>query len=145
MIQLPKKAFYAVEAVLYIAYNGANGRITSKEIAEKQNMPPRYLEQIMQRLVRKGILKGVRGPHGGYLLAREKRRVTLADVYRAVGEDDEIPSSTPLGNKIISPIIKDLQEKIVKQMEEVSINDLYQQASSKSVRKAADEKNDFAI
>jgi len=87
----------------------------------------------------------VRGPHGGYLLAREKRRVTLADVYRAVGEDDEIPSSTPLGNKIISPIIKDLQEKIVKQMEEVSINDLYQQASSKSVRKAADEKNDFAI
>ncbi len=145
MIQLPRKIFYAMEAVLYIAYNGAHGRIASKEIAQKQNMPPRYLEQIMQKLVHAGVLKGVRGPHGGYLLAREKRRITLADIYKAVGEDEGVPSSTPLGNKVILPIMKEVQANILQHMEGISINDLYQQAGSRNIRKAADEKNDFNI
>lgn len=145
MIQLPKKLFYALEAVLYIAYNGAHTCISSKEIAQKQNMPPRYLEQIMQRLVREGVLKGVRGPNGGYLLAREKRRITLADIAKAVGEEEEIPSSTPLGDKVILPVVKSLQHHIAGQMAEITINDLYQQAGTLNIRKASDERNDFEI
>lgn len=145
MIQLPKKLFYAIEAVLYIAYNGANGCISSKEIAEKQNMPPRYLEQIMQKLVRDGILKGVRGPNGGYLLAREKRRITLVDISNAVSEDDVIPSSTQLGDKIIMPLVKSFHEKITRQMQDITINELYQLAISQNIRKAVDDRNDFNI
>ncbi len=145
MIQLPRKTFYAIEAVLYIAYNGVSGRVTSKEIAEKQSMPPRYLEQIMQRLVREGILRGVRGPHGGYLLAREKRRITLADICKAVADDEDIPPSTPLGNRIVLPIVREMQDVLVQQMDGISIGDLYQQASSKNIRKAMDERNDFNI
>lgn len=145
MIQLPKKTFYAIEAVLYIAYNGSQGRISSKEIAAKQGMPPRYLEQIMQRLVRQGILKGVRGPQGGYLLAREKRRISIADICNAVGEDDSIPSSTPLGDKVIMPVIKGFHDNVIRQMRDVTINELYQQASNHNIRKSVEETSNFTI
>ncbi len=145
MIGLPKKTFYAMEAVLYIAYNGTQARISSKEIATRQSMPTRYLEQIMQRLVRCGILKGGRGPHGGYLLAREKRRISLADICRAVGEEEDIPTSTALGDKIILPVIKDLRKHIIGQLDKVSISDLCEQASARNIRKAADEDTNFTI
>ena len=55
----------------------------------------------MQKLVRAGILRGVRGPRGGYLLAREKRRITVADICAALAEEDEIPASTPLGAQVV--------------------------------------------
>ena len=86
---LPKKLYYAVEAVLYIAYNAGNGPISSRDIAEKQGLPPRYLEQLMQRLVHGGVLRGVRGPHGGYMLARERRRITVGDICAVLKEEDE--------------------------------------------------------
>ena len=47
-------------------------------------LPRRYLEQVLQQLVRAGILKGVRGPRGGYRLARERRRVSVGEVVRVV-------------------------------------------------------------
>jgi Rrf2 family iron-sulfur cluster assembly transcriptional regulator len=86
-MMLSKKLFYAVEAVLYIAYNGGKGPISSRDIAARQGLPPRYLEQLMQRLVRGGILRGVRGPHGGYLLARERRRISVGDICEVLSDD----------------------------------------------------------
>ena len=145
MMQWNKKTFYAIEAVLYIAYNSVSDCISSKEIAQKQNMLPRYLEQIMQRLVKHGILKGMRGPSGGYLLAREKRRISLADICRAMSEEDIALPPTPLGDKVVGPAMKELQEKFLKQMEEVTVNDLCEQANDRSVRKTTKENNNFII
>jgi Rrf2 family iron-sulfur cluster assembly transcriptional regulator len=145
MLQFSKKLFYAVEAVLYIAYNAASEPVSSKEIACKQGMLPRYLEQMMQKMVKAGILRGVRGPHGGYLLAREKRRISLEDIYNALDEHDPIPSSTPLGNNIIIPLIKKNQTALMEQLQQITIAHLYEQALARNIRKTADEHNDFAI
>jgi len=90
VIRLPKKLLFAVEAVLDIAYNAGTQPVQSKEITARQGIPRRYLEQVLQKLVRAGILSGVRGPRGGYLLARERRRITLGDITRVI--------STPDGN-----------------------------------------------
>ena len=81
MISPSRKLFYVVEAVVTIAYNAGQGAVSSREIAKSQGLPPRYLEQLMQRLVRSGLLRGMRGPHGGYVLAKERRRITIADIY----------------------------------------------------------------
>jgi Rrf2 family protein len=108
-------------------------------------MPPRYLEQMMQKLVRAGVLRGVRGPSGGYLLAREKRRITLADISKAVGEEETIPASTPLGNKIVVPTLSKCHEALFKQLGETTIADLCEQASIQNIRKTADEFNNFNI
>ncbi|TDI67871.1 MAG: transcriptional regulator, partial [Alphaproteobacteria bacterium] len=65
MIRLPKKLLFAVEAVLDIAYNAGTQPVQSKEITARQGIPRRYLEQVLQKLVRAGILSCVRGPRGG--------------------------------------------------------------------------------
>lgn len=145
MIPFPKKLFYAMEAVLFIAYNAASDPLSSKDIALKQGMPPRYLEQMMQKLVRAGILRGVRGPHGGYLLAREKRRITLADICAALAEEDDIPASTPLGNQIVVPVIRKFQESQASQLQMTTLAELYDLASAHNIRKNTEERNDFAI
>ena len=64
----------------------------SSEITRRQGIPRRYLEQVLQQLVRAGVLSGVRGPRGGYRLARERRRISVGEIVRVVralesGED----------------------------------------------------------
>jgi len=145
MTPFSKKLFYAIEAVLYIAYNASTEPVSSKEIAAKQGMPPRYLEQMMQKLVRAGILRGMRGPHGGYLLAREKRRITLSDICKALNEEKNIPASTPLGNQIVVPMIRKLQAMLAEHMQQTTIADLYEQATERHIRKSLGERNDFNI
>src|SRR6202047_5220483 len=84
MIRLTKKLLFAIEAVLDIAYNGGHAPVRSSEITERQGIPRRYLEPVLQELVRHKILLGIRGPSGGYRLARERRRISLGDIGRTV-------------------------------------------------------------
>ena len=77
MLRLSRKLMFAIEAVVDIAYHAADTPVQSKDIATRQDISRRYLEQVLQQLVREGVLRGVRGPRGGYRLARERRRVTL--------------------------------------------------------------------
>lgn len=72
MLQLSKKTRLALEAVVDVAYNARPDPVQSRDITKRQGIPQRYLEQVMQHLVHAGILKGVRGPRGGYRLARGK-------------------------------------------------------------------------
>lgn len=85
MLRLSKKTLLALEAVVDVAYNARPDPVQSKEITKRQGIPQRYLEQVMQQLVREGVLKGVRGPRGGYRLARERRRITVGEIVRIVG------------------------------------------------------------
>ena len=65
MIRLTKRLLFAIEAVLDIAYNGGTAPVRSAEITERERIPRRYLEPVLQELVRDGILVGIRGPSGG--------------------------------------------------------------------------------
>ena len=89
MFRLSRKTMLALEAVIDIAYNARPEPVQAKEITARQGVPQRYLEQVMQQLVRAGILKGVRGPRGGYRLARERRRISVGDVVRIAMSLDE--------------------------------------------------------
>lgn len=147
---LPKKLFYAVEAVLYIAYNAGRGPISSRDIAGRQGLPPRYLEQLMQRLVRGGILRGMRGPRGGYVLARERRRITIGDICEILmDEKDEQDlqgyGGTKLGSKVVQPVWETAHRKMMEHLKDINLADLCQQALDSKIRKDADERMDFAI
>ncbi|MEO0958746.1 MAG: Rrf2 family transcriptional regulator, partial [Pseudomonadota bacterium] len=109
MIRLSRKTMLALEAVLDVAYNARPDPVQSKDITSRQGVPQRYLEHVMQQFVHHGILKGVRGPKGGYTLARERRRITVGDVVRVVDAMDEASdaeplSAAPLGEQIIHPL-----------------------------------------
>ena len=98
MLRLSKKTWLALEAVVDVAINARPDPVQSKEITKRQGIPQRYLEQVMQQLVHAGILKGVRGPRGGYTLARERRRILVGDIVRVVGAmeaSDEPAAAAP--------------------------------------------------
>jgi Rrf2 family protein len=92
----------------------------------------RYLEQVMQQLVRAGILKGVRGPRGGYRLARERRRISIGDVVRiAMSFDDaeeNFDGGSDLGRKVVVPLIASLQEELMKKLDQITIEDICRRA-----------------
>ena len=107
MLKLSRKTLLALEAVIDIAFNARPEPVQAKEITARQGVPQRYLEQVMQQLVRAGILKGVRGPRGGYRLARERRRISVGDVVRiAMSLDDSEESfdgGSELGRRVVVP------------------------------------------
>ena len=147
MIALSKKLFYAVEAVLYVAYNAGGSPISGRDIAECQGLPPRYLEQLLQKLVRGNILRGVRGPHGGYVLAREKRRISVGDICEVLADanDDEAYESTPLGNEIVLPVWSSAQQHLLTHLKERNLAELCEEAQAKNIGKASKEDMNFAI
>jgi Rrf2 family protein len=149
MYLLSKKSSLALEAVLDVAYNARPNPVQSKDITERQGIQSRYLEQVLQFLVKRGILKGVRGPKGGYTLARERRRMTLGDVLRVVEalghEDDKMDSISELGEKVIQPIWADFHDELLKRLDEITLEDLCQRAQDAGVKRAGDDGVDFVI
>src|SRR5579884_1591300 len=86
---LPRKGVLAIAAVIDVALQPPGQPISAKTLAARHGLPPRHLEPVLQALVREGILRGIRGPRGGYALARDRRRVTANDILRAAGSVDE--------------------------------------------------------
>jgi Rrf2 family iron-sulfur cluster assembly transcriptional regulator len=130
MIRLTKKLLFAIEAVLDIAYNGGLMPVRSSAITERQGIPRRYLEPVLQELVRHGILLGIRGPSGGYRLARERRRISIGDIVRTVRglETAEDPISDPagsaLGHEVVRPLWLELQEEMMGRLDSLTLEDL---------------------
>jgi Rrf2 family protein len=83
-MRLSLQAQYAICGIFDLAYNGNGGPIQVRVIGERQRIPARYLEQIFQLLRRARLVRGKRGPGGGYTLARPAKEITLRDVIEAV-------------------------------------------------------------
>ena len=151
MLRPSKKLSLAVEAVVDIGLHAGKSPVPSQEIGERLGLPRRYLEQVMQQLVRAGILKGVRGPRGGYRLAREQRRVTVGDVFRIVqsGEAEaEAGVAAPesrLAQRVMTPFWQEIEREIVGKLDGVTIEDLCKRAREAGVNVAVADLADFNI
>src|SRR5438874_7810613 len=125
MLRLSRKSLLALEAVIDIAYSARAEPVQAKEITARQGVPQRYLEQVMQQLVRAGILKGVRGPRGGYRLARERRRISVADVVCTSMSLDDSEENFDAGSeprrRLVLPLVASLQEEFMKKPDDTSI------------------------
>src|SRR5215212_11222658 len=97
MALLSRKGLLAIAAVIDVALHGKGRPVSAKTLAARHALPARHLEPVLQALVRMGILRGIRGPRGGYELARERRSITADDILRAAGtiEDASDRAATP--------------------------------------------------
>ncbi len=102
---LPRKGILAIAAVIDIALHARGRPVAAKALATRHRLPPRHLEPVLQALVRHGILKGIRGPRGGYELAREQRRITADDILRAAGTIDEIDAQPMNGSNLLDQVV----------------------------------------
>jgi Rrf2 family transcriptional regulator, iron-sulfur cluster assembly transcription factor len=85
-MRLTTKGRFAVTAMLDVALHAADAPVTLAAIAERQRISLSYLEQLFGKLRRNGLVDSVRGPGGGYQLARAPDTMTVADIIRAVDE-----------------------------------------------------------
>ncbi len=151
MLKLSKKLLFAIEAVLDIAYNSGSQPVQSREITARQGIPRRYLEQVLQQLVRAGVLTGVRGPRGGYLLARERRRITVGEITKVVAALDpaepltESESASELGRQVVRPLWAEVQQRMMEELEKTTIEDLCLKAHTAGVESEARQRLDFTI
>lgn len=83
-MRLSSKTGYGVQALFDMAFHGRGRAVQAREVAERQGVPLRYLEQILQELRRAGFVDAKRGPGGGYVLARAPEQVSLGDVVAAL-------------------------------------------------------------
>lgn len=149
MLRPPKKVLFALDAVIDIAYNADIEPVQSKSITERQGIPQRYLEQVLQQMVRAGILKGVRGPRGGYHLARERRRITVGDIVRVAaqidGEDGAFGSQSAMGQTIVEPLWSGIEAELMNKLDSISLADLCQKATEAGIPRERPRKADFTI
>jgi Rrf2 family protein len=130
-----RKGVLAIAAVIDVAINARSRPVSAKALAARHKLPPRHLEPVLQALVRDGILRGVRGPHGGYELAREHRRITAADVLRAASstEDDDdppLPNSSLIGD-VVRPALAEAERVFSTALNRISIEDMTKRAETK--------------
>jgi Rrf2 family iron-sulfur cluster assembly transcriptional regulator len=85
-MKLSTKGRYAVTAMMDLAIHDKYGPVTLSEISQCQGISLSYLEQLFAKLRKSGLVEGVRGPGGGYRLARSAEQVTVADIISAVDE-----------------------------------------------------------
>ena len=95
-MRLTTKGRFAVTAMIDLALRGGEGPVTLAGISERQKISLSYLEQLFGKLRRYSLVDSVRGPGGGYCLARPGSKITVADIVRAV---DEQLDATQCGGK----------------------------------------------
>jgi Rrf2 family iron-sulfur cluster assembly transcriptional regulator len=130
---LPRKAVLAVAAVIDVAMQDHGQPISAKTLAARHGLPPRHLEPVLQALVRCGILKGIRGPRGGYELARERRRVTVNEILRAAGtveDTDELRGGSELVSKVVLPAMAGAEHEFGVALSRINIEDLVRSAEA---------------
>src|SRR6266852_4027199 len=97
-------------------------------VAARHGLPPRHLEPVLQALVRCGILKGIRGPRGGYEIARDRRRVTANDILRAAGtveDGDELHGGgSELVQRVVLPAMASAEREFGVALSRINVEDM---------------------
>jgi len=83
-MKLPTRVRYGCRAMVALALHEEQGPVPLEVLAQEQSIPERYLAKIVQDLRRSGLIRSVRGAHGGYRLSRSPARITLLDVWEAL-------------------------------------------------------------
>jgi Rrf2 family protein len=129
---LSRKGLLAIAAVIDVALHGKGRPVSAKALASRHQLPARHLEPVLQALVRVGILKGIRGPRGGYELARERRRITADDILRAAGSieqgDELAKAESALLSQVVIPAIGQAERAFSAALSRISLDELVRKA-----------------
>lgn len=140
-MRLTTKGRYAVTAMLDLAFHGRDNTVTLNDIAARQSISLSYLEQLFARLRRAGLVKGMRGPGGGYQLCRDADMVNVAEIIAAV--DEQIDATRCSGKSncqgdqacLTHELWMGLSEQIRQYLKSISLAELLEKQSVQAVAK----------
>ena len=136
---VPRRGLLAIASVVEIAFGAANRPLSAKVLAERYRLAPRHLEPILQNLVHVGILKGVRGPRGGYELGREPADIRLDEVLEAAlgpGADAPVPfKESPLIAAVVMPALAGAESALSRTLAGITVEMLLERAKDSGIIK----------
>jgi Rrf2 family iron-sulfur cluster assembly transcriptional regulator len=147
IMRLTTKGRFAVTAMIDLALRQQSGPVTLSGISARQNISLSYLEQLFGKLRRHELVESVRGPGGGYSLARLARNITVADIIFAVDEpldatscggkeDCNVGRNGSSGKCMTHELWSTLNRKMVDYLDSVSLQDLVDQQRMRLLKEA---------
>jgi Rrf2 family protein len=147
---------YGTRAIFDISYHSLGLHVHAKDVSERQKIPLNYLEQIFHKLENTGIIKGTRGPRGGYVLAQDPGKITVGDIIRAVQEktslvrcidpEAENYESCTMERQCVTRLLwKEAGIKVMDLFDSVTISDLCEKASKINVKRDVRHSYDYSI
>lgn len=160
-MKLSSKGRYAVRALFDIAFYNDGKPTQVKDIAERQDIPPRFLEQIFQDLKRAGLVGSKRGPQGGYNLQMSSADIRVGDILRvtegpiSLCESAESPDAQPSMQRsprvhgsvrdVTETMFNELSSRIEACLDDVSIQDMCDRAEKAGLRKPGAPRYQYVI
>ena len=154
-MKLSTKITYGVRALFDIAYHSCGIPAKVNDIARRQGISARYIEQIFIKFKKADIIKTVRGPKGGYMLAKKPEKISLGDIIRSIEGDIELVSCKPANdgegecsmskNCVTAPIWSDLNNKVSSFFDSISIKDLCDRGKSLGISRDMEGKFTYHI
>jgi Rrf2 family transcriptional regulator, iron-sulfur cluster assembly transcription factor len=136
-MKLTTRGDYSVKAMLDLSLQPGFGPASVSAIAARQHLPMPYLEKLLIELRRAGLVKSIRGAHGGYKLAKKPTQISLSDILVAVGESmvADYPTGSPADPNLAADWVtlmvwRRLNEKLQAALASISLADLYYDARS---------------
>jgi len=142
------RGLLALDITLDIAFHaGRGGEVTgAAEIAERLGAARRGIEPVLQSLVRAGLLDSLRGPRGGYRMARAPREVKLAEIIAAVTEEEAVPLPPgKLAGVATAPLWRELEGMLAQHLQGLTLEDLLKRAAAAGLRRPVTEPLHFVI
>jgi Rrf2 family protein len=148
-MKLSTRTRYGVRALFDIAFHNQGRPTQARDIARRQEVPLRYLEQIFQELRKANLVDAKRGPKGGYSLARAPETISLGDVLRAVQGPIALLADehqTRNGHKAVTASVwKELSDKIASCFDAVTIQELCARAEASGLSRGDSTPNMYFI
>ncbi|GMV91703.1 MAG: hypothetical protein AMXMBFR82_14810 [Candidatus Hydrogenedentota bacterium] len=133
---------YTFRALVHAATGDGNGRFQAKDVCQKAGIPEPYTRKVFQALVQGGLLKAVRGPGGGYVLAEDPSEISLLRVIRAVDGEDTfdacvmgLPQCDGKHPCPLHEVWSGAKERLLERLEKNTLQDLLDAATAKPDRK----------
>jgi Rrf2 family iron-sulfur cluster assembly transcriptional regulator len=147
---LSRRSVLAVAAVVDVALHSRSAPVSAKDLAKRHKLPPRHLETLLQGLVHAEILKGVRGPRGGYELARERRRITVGEIVRtamslSTADPEDLGANSVLIERTIDPAVRRAGETFLGNLDSITVEQMCETAEKSHVLEDEKVSSDFAI
>ncbi len=143
-MRLSTRSTYGMRALVELGLAQGRGPLSVALIAKQQGLSVAYLEQLLHRLKKQGVVMSMRGPKGGYLLAREPEQITVAEIVRILDGEVEAPngnaqnghaSSAPRAGqasrhaqRIAQAVFHGVHQRLAHALERVTLRDLCEEA-----------------
>ncbi len=131
-----RRTILALSVMMDIAQHAGHQPVSAKDLAERHGVLPRFFEIMLKTLANAGLIRGQRGPKGGYQLAREMNAILVADIVTAIAADadkDELPLPQTAQARLL-PYLGEMDAYLLHKLQETTLGDLLYRKDGKTLQ-----------